>query len=348
MPKASSLTELVSIRTLEKIQDNFSEATGIACVIRDVDGRQLTKISNLSLLWQEVQKHPEVEREANERLVEVLDKCAKTGQIQICRRYIDTYAFTVPMYIDSKIVAFFIGGLSRFGNPDMNICIQESRRLGIELDSFLELYLSLPLVTEQRLNACANLLKIIGKTIASLAREGTDAKAKAVEMKSLNNFLEQEIAKGEKELLESEERYRLLFNTINDGVYMTDSNGIANDINITGAKLLGYELDELIGSNFRNLYVNPEDRDRFLKKLYRDGHVEHFHPHIRLKNGQTRYFETNATVIRDKTGNIIGVQGIFRDLDSRTHARIKEQEEHDTDKTPLRSNTYHQRSLKQA
>lgn len=167
MSKTNNLTELISVRTLEKIQDNFSRATGIPCVIRDLKGEAVTKFSNPNKLWLEVIKNPEIEKETYDNLLKVLEKCQKSGQIEIYKRYIDTYAFAVPIIINGQIIAFFIGGLVRFGNPNMATCSREAEKLHLDLDSYLEMYLELPLVEIKRLEACANLLKMIGSIITN-------------------------------------------------------------------------------------------------------------------------------------------------------------------------------------
>lgn len=339
----SNLTELISVRTLEKILDNFSSATGLGCVIRDNKGNPLTKGSNPSRLWQEVIRHPNIEKQYHQYLVSIFEKVSKTGQNEIYRRYIDTYAFIVPIYIDGRAEAFFVGGLARFGNPNMEICMEESKKLNIDLDKFLEMYLMLPLVTNEKLEACANLLRIIGSTISTLVKEGSEAKAKLEELSEIQDFLEAKIQKNSRQLHESEERYRQLFNTINDGIYVTDENGIIKEINNTGAKLLGFNSpDDLIGTNMRNVYVNPEDRDEFTRILYWKGHIEHFHPYVKLPNGDKRYFETNSTIIKDKNGKIIGVQGIFRSIGPRHHCNLNQfanLSKNETDTTSERNDT---------
>jgi hypothetical protein len=50
--------------------------------------------------------------------------------------------------------------------------------------------------------------------------------------------------------------------------------------------------------------------------------VYNFNPYVRLKNGQPKFFETNASVIKDQQGKIIGIQGIFRDISGRNHQNL--------------------------
>lgn len=315
MGKNISLTHLVSIRTLEKIQENFSTATGISCVIRDIEGNQITKMSNPNALWETAKKNEKALQAGQKKLLKAYKKCLKSGQTEIIQRYMDCYAFVVPIYNRGKVVAFFIGGLVRYGNPNINLCTEESAKIGVDIDTILAMYWALPLVNEKKLIACANLLRIIAATVSSVAKEGSDAKEKIIEMAEINQFLE-------KKIIQSGEKYQNLFNTINYGVYITNKEGNLKDINEIGAKLLGYKPKELIGMNVRDLYVNPLDRKKFLEKLYKNGHIELFQAFIRTKQGKTKHFETNATVMKDHDGTITGVQGIFRDMDDRIHKRI--------------------------
>lgn len=167
MSPKSELKELIPLRTLEKIQDNFSEATGIACVVRDIDGKQVTKFSNPSKLWLEISKHPEIESELTRSLMENLKKSKETGQIIVYKRYLDTYAFAAPININGQIKAFFIGGLVRFNNPNLSTCQKESEKLNVDLDTFLEMYLELPYLKKEKFEAAANLLKTLGSIFST-------------------------------------------------------------------------------------------------------------------------------------------------------------------------------------
>lgn len=320
----SILTELVSVRTLEKILDNFSSATGLGCVIRDPEGRALTKGSNTTRLWSEVVKHPEIEKKYQEYLLQIFEKVSHTGQNEIYKRYIDTYAFIVPIYIEGRAEAFFVGGLGRFGNPNMELCLEEAKRLNIEIDTFLEMYLMLPLVSHEKLEACASLLRIIGSTISTLAKEGTEAKAKLEELSEIQDFLEAKIRQNSRKLHETEEKYLQLVNLITDGVYVTDEKGFIRDINARGAQLLGYDSPaDIIGTNMRDFYIYPEDRDEFTRILYWKGAISRFHPYIKMKNGRKTHIEADTTVLKDKNGKITGVQGIIRPLPERNHTNLK-------------------------
>ncbi|MBD3327879.1 PAS domain S-box protein [Candidatus Peregrinibacteria bacterium] len=332
------LTDLVSVKTLERIQDCFSNATGIACIIRNSNGAEITKVSNQSNLWKIVSSNPQIKKETSETLLSTFDKCIKTGQIVTYQRYLDTWAFVVPIFIDGKAESFFIGGLTRLHNPNIELCLSEAKRLNIDIDKYLEMYLELPLFNQDKLQACANLLKIIATSLSSLAKEGCKAKEKVHEMSELNDFLEKEIINYSLELHETESLYKNLFENINDGVYIQNPDGTFNKINPAGAAILGYKPEEIIGVHPSTLYVNPNERKPLANALKKKGAVEHFYAHLYKKNGEKITVETNATAIHDIHGNVTGYQGIFRKLkDFRQHKAFKTIK-HDTASTSIKSN----------
>lgn len=317
MFKSTKLTDLVPIKKLEKILDNFTAATAVSCAIRDLDGELLTKMSDPSKIFLEITQHPDIEQKTHQNLIAALQKVMKTGQTIIFERYSDTYSVLVPIYIEGQISSFFSTGLVRYGNPNIQKCTEEAALIDVDIDTYLDMYLALPFVDEKKLMACANLLRIIGTTIATLVKEGNQAREEAAAMHQQNSILEEEITKNNRELHEREAVYRNLFHAVNDGVYITSKEGRWEDINVAGARMLGYKPEELIGQDVLEIYVNPKDRKGFLEKLQKEGHIELYRAHIQLKNGTHKYFETNAIALKDKDGNMVGVQGIFRDIGQR-------------------------------
>jgi len=119
------------------------------------------------------------------------------------------------------------------------------------------------------------------------------------------------------------------------------------DINPAGAKMLGYEPHELIGTNFKDVFVYPEDREKYvIKVILERGVLQNYHPFVRLKSGETKYFETNAVAIRNESGEVVGIQGIFRDISHRPHLKIKHKKSNESEHTAITSHQHDQVALK--
>ena len=81
----------------------------------------------------------------------------------------------------------------------------------------------------------------------------------------IGNALERDVT--EQMLIDSEEKYRLIIENINDLISIVDFNFKFEYINdLTALKLLGYLKEEIIGRSCLD-FVHPEDTERAIKAL---------------------------------------------------------------------------------
>lgn len=319
--KVKEIKNLFSLQTLQKIQDNYSTALGIPIYIKNSEGKVVTKPTNPGKLWDLIHKVSSTENSFSDQLQAAIDKCNRTGQIVLFERFPDAQTFLAPIYANGKIVAYFIGGLVRFGNPNLETAEKQAALLEISIDLYLDAYLSLPFFTRERLEASANLIKIIGSTIYNLENQGVEIKELNQTIQEKNSELSRNLEQAKVLLQTTENRYKQLFDTVNDGIYVSElETEIFLDINPAGAKILGYQSPaDIIGKNIRNLYVFPKDRDNFTNILKSKKSIHNWVAHIATPNGEERYVETNATIITDQKTKKSLIQGIFRDLNLRHH-----------------------------
>jgi PAS domain S-box-containing protein len=132
----------------------------------------------------------------------------------------------------------------------------------------------------------------------------------------------------EEALRESEERYRSLFEGSRDAIYTTSQEGEILDANRSMLDLFGFSREEMIGLKARETYVHPEDRLKFQQKIEREGFVRDYEIKLRKKDGTEMDCLLTATVRRTAGENILGYQGIIRDITERKRAEeaLKESE----------------------
>ncbi|MHA2356118.1 MAG: PAS domain S-box protein [Candidatus Thorarchaeota archaeon] len=125
---------------------------------------------------------------------------------------------------------------------------------------------------------------------------------------------------AEQTLRENEERYRLLFENLSDGVFRTDNNGIIMMCSDTGADIFGYSREEMEGRNYGDL-LHPEDLPKILE-AYREsqekGEVLPGGIEARgiRKDGTTFHFHITNTILKDN-GEPVGYQSLIRDVSER-------------------------------
>jgi len=129
-------------------------------------------------------------------------------------------------------------------------------------------------------------------------------------------------------LRESEERYRLIFESFEDLYYQTDTNGIITILSPSLNRLTGWTEKELIGTSITKIYVNPEDRQVLLNELAEKGYVRDYEVRLRMRDGRETPVSLSANRIFHPDGSPAGVAGIIRDITRRKRAEdaLKESE----------------------
>jgi two-component system, cell cycle sensor histidine kinase and response regulator CckA len=125
----------------------------------------------------------------------------------------------------------------------------------------------------------------------------------------------EQLSKEVNDLNERMEIYRALVHNSPDLLYRTDLQGNVTYVSPSLLKLSGHTKEDAIGNNMADtVYVHPEEREIFLKKLQETGHVTNFQAQLKRKDGSLWWASTNAHFLKDAAGNVIGVEGITRDI----------------------------------
>jgi len=131
--------------------------------------------------------------------------------------------------------------------------------------------------------------------------------------------------KYEKDLKNSEERLRNLFERVRHGLFISSKEGKFLDCNQALLDMLNYSSKaECLNIDLqRDLYVNPEDRTIFQERIEKDGYVNDMEVEFKKKDGEKRTVLLTGYPIRDVKGDTVGYQGINLDITERK--RIEEE-----------------------
>ncbi|MFL5382844.1 MAG: PAS domain S-box protein [Longimicrobiaceae bacterium] len=129
---------------------------------------------------------------------------------------------------------------------------------------------------------------------------------------------------AEEVLRESEERFRLLVQTVKDyAIFMLDPQGRVTSWNEGAQRIKQYRAQEIIGRHF-SLFYPPEERDRaarLLTEARREGRVEDEGWRVR-KDGTRFWADVVITAIHDSRGELVGYAKVTRDLTDRRQAEL--------------------------
>lgn len=143
--------------------------------------------------------------------------------------------------------------------------------------------------------------------------------------------------RAERELWESEERWRLMVEGTQDhAIFMLDPRGHVVTWNSAAQQVKGYRVDEILGRHFSCFYTTEDIGrklpDRLLKRAASEGRVEV--EGWRVRNDQSRFWASVViTALRDPGGHLRGFLKVTRDITTRmqTEAALRKSEARLTD-----------------
>ena len=170
-------------------------------------------------------------------------------------------------------------------------------------------------------------LKRSGKTFGLIAlanKDGGYDDADVADMEALSDAFVGALSRkrAERALQVSEEKYRSIFTNMQDVFYRTDREGNITMVSPSGVKMAGYETeDQMIGLNIAGkFYKDAKKRDRLLALLRKNGTVSNYEVELITRDGTPISVSANAHFYYDKSGQPLGVEGVFVDITSRKRA----------------------------
>jgi PAS domain S-box-containing protein len=114
----------------------------------------------------------------------------------------------------------------------------------------------------------------------------------------------------------AEERYRLLFEQVQQGVFVATPEGKLLDCNDAFIQMLGYETrEELMSLNInQEVYVSTEQRQAFRKEIDAHNFVRNFEVTLRRKDGAQLTASESSFATRDAAGHVERYQGFVLDM----------------------------------
>src|SRR5258706_5468997 len=102
-----------------------------------------------------------------------------------------------------------------------------------------------------------------------------------------------------------------------DALMTTDPLGTITDVNQQMEILTGHSREDLIGTPFKQHFIDPEQAEDGIRAVLREGRVANYELTARSKDGAETVVSYNATTVKDRFGYLQGVFGAARDITER-------------------------------
>lgn len=165
-----TLTQLITPDVLQKIQDAFSDFTGMAALTTDAAGVPVTEGSNfLHFCTNVVRGSAEGCRQCK--------KCDKDGALMtmntqktaIYRCHAGLVDFAAPIVVNGHFIGSFVGGQVLTDELDEELCRKKALEYGIDPKVYIEAARKAPRMTKEQVEKSAKLLFDITKALSVLA-----------------------------------------------------------------------------------------------------------------------------------------------------------------------------------
>ncbi len=183
-----------------------------------------------------------------------------------------------------------------------------------------------------------DLLRIVGEIFANaFARKASEealhraqtqleqrVQDRTAELSATNTQLQEEIAereRGEAALRAAERKYHSIVENAVEGIYQSTPEGRFLSVNPALATMYGYDSpDELLRSVTNigeQIYVDPQQRQRFVELLEKEGQVEGFECQVSRRDGTTFWISEHARAVKGHQGAFQFYEGTIQDITAR-------------------------------
>ncbi len=138
-----------------------------------------------------------------------------------------------------------------------------------------------------------------------------------------------ELKRTERELLSTRDYLNNIIDSSADTITVVDMNGIVRDWNRGAEGVMGYRAEEVIGKSNRKFFLDPQEADRIMERVAREGVIRNYRTIVVRKDGKPIHISMSASLLRDKNGVPIGSVRVSRDITKEVELEMRVKDERD-------------------
>lgn len=302
--------DIFDIKELQKIQDLFSDATGVASIITLPDGKPITKPSNFCRLCNNIIRKTEKGLTNCFQSDSVIGRHNLSGPIvQPCLSG-GLWDAGASISVNGKHIANWLIGQVRNDELDEKRMIKYSEEIKADKEEFMKALAEVPVMSVEQFKKVSNMLYAFANELSDKAYRNLQLKMKIAEIERSNKLIQ-----------ESQESLFITLHSIGDGFISTDIYGMIVNMNPVAENLCGWTLKEVKGKHLKEVFriINSETRKELydpVKKVMKSKKIAGLANHTILisKSGKEFQIADSAAPIKNADGEITGVVIVFSDV----------------------------------
>ncbi|MGN0336738.1 MAG: PocR ligand-binding domain-containing protein [Lachnospiraceae bacterium] len=170
------LTELIDVDTLQRVQDAFSDMTGMAALTTDAEGVAVTNGSNFTDFCMKYTRTTKIGAFrcglCDKRGAEI---ALAAGHSCIYDCHAGLVDFAAPIMVDGRMVGSFIGGQVLTEPPDLERYRANAQRMGIDPDAYVEAVKKVKVRDREYVKKASEALYSMADVLSTMAYRGLQA-----------------------------------------------------------------------------------------------------------------------------------------------------------------------------
>ncbi len=293
--------ELFSRDDIQRIQDEFSVATGVASVITLPDGTPFTKPSNFTQLCFEIIRKTELGCSNCIHSDRVIGSYHPAGPVvQHCLSG-GLWDAGVSIIVDGHHVANWLIGQVRDDSQTVEGMRAYAQQIGADETAFLQAFQAVPVMSRER-------FEVIAKSLSTLANELS--KTAFHNLQQARFIVEREQSEKGLQLAAS------VFSHAREGIMITDTDGTIIKVNDAFSRITGFDGEEVVGKTPGVLGSGRESAS-FYANLWRELKANgHWSGEVwnRRKSGELFCVMQTISTVRNGQGDPSQYVSLFSDI----------------------------------
>ncbi len=295
--------ELFNLNDIQRLQDEFAKATGVASIITHPDGTPITEPSNFCRLCKDIIRKTDKGRANCYKSDSVLGHFSAQGpSIQPCMSG-GLWDAGAGISVGGHHIANWLIGQVRDETQSEDKMRKYAREIGADESDFIEAFHEVTAMSQEQFQRVAQALFTLAKQLSAIAYQNIQQARFITERKRVE------------EALRAASLYnRRLIEANIDPLVTIGPDGKITDINEATEIVTGVPRERLIGDDFANYFTEPAKAKAGYQKVLAEGWVRDYPLTIQHASGKTTDVLYNATVYKNETGKIQGVFAAARDI----------------------------------
>ena len=248
--------DLFDIKDIQRLQDEFADATGVASIITHTDGTPITAPSNFCRLCNDIIRKTDKGRENCFKSDALIGRYHPEGPIIKQCTSGGLWDAGAGITVGGKHIAnWLIGQVRDESQTDEGMCAY-AREIRVDEGTMIEAFKEVPSMSRDQFGKIARMLFTLAEQLSTAAYLNVQQERIITKTKQLKNKLSR-----------SEATLKSIFRAAPIGIGMV-VNRILTWANEHFVEMIGYRRNELIGNGSRMFYLSKNEFERVGRELY--------------------------------------------------------------------------------